>query len=140
MAANPSQEEVGRLDRLQITLQRLQEANDNEKVREEALENEMDSIVSRREARAGVEEAREAKLRECLAHCARIKNLQTILQETVNHDIEGGLFDLDEQRLVLRESELRKQHFELRERWIGHEMEMKRLREAEAQAEAAAAQ
>ena len=131
MAANPGQEEVGRLDRLQITLQRLQEANDNEKVREEALENEMDSIVSRREARAGEEEAREAKLRECLAHCARIKNLQTILQETVNHDIEGGLFDLDEQRLVLRESELRKQHFELRERWIGHEMEMKRLREAE---------
>ncbi len=131
MVPNQSQAPLPELDRLQVTLQRLKEANANEKHKEQTLDYEMRSILSRRDARADIEGVREAKLHDCLAHCARIKNLQEILRETVEEDIEGGLFDLDEQRLMLREQELRTQHFALREIWIEREMEMKRLQEAE---------
>jgi uncharacterized protein YfaP (DUF2135 family) len=136
MSSTQSQDDLPELERLQITLQRLKEANANEIHKGENIDYEMQVIEARREDRAHMDEARDAKLHDCLAHCARIKNLQDILHLPVDEDIEDGLFELDEQRLMVREQGLRTQHFDLREKWINHEMSMKQLRTAEDRTEA----
>jgi len=131
MSATQGQDELPELERLHVTLQRLKEANANEIHKGENIDYEMQVIEARREDRAHMDENRDAKLHDCLAHCARIKNLQDILHLPIDEDIEGGLFELDEQRLMVREQDLRTKHFALREKWINHEMAMKQLRTAE---------